>query len=246
MRRVVVSEFLSLDGVAQAPGGPDEDRDGGFRHGGWHMVYVDELAGAWVNTAVAEAGALLLGRRTYEIFAAYWPNAPAEEWEIARPLNEMPKYVVSHTLKEPLAWQNSRLLPGAGRAADHVAQAIAELRGGEGGEEAGGRAGGQGGDGKNLLVFGSTQLVHTLIEFGLVDEFRLMIDPVILGPGKRIFLGGGTAGCELPGFDPAALRALRLAESRVTKTGAILARYVPAVSAAPAGPDASAVPGVPA
>ena len=100
MPRIIVNEFLSLDGVAQAPGGPDEDRDGGFRHGGWHMPYMDDIAGAWVDKGMTQAGGLLLGRRTYDIFAAYWPDASEAEQEIARPLNEMPKYVVSRTLKD--------------------------------------------------------------------------------------------------------------------------------------------------
>ncbi len=194
MPRIIVNEFLSLDGVAQAPGGPDEDRDGGFRHGGWHMPYMDDIGGAWVDKGMAQAGGLLLGRRTYDIFAAYWPNASEAEQEIARPLNEMPKYVVSRTLKEPLAWHNSTLLHG------EVAEAVANLRKGEG---------------ANLLVFGSTQLVRTLVEYGLVDEFWLMIDPVILGDGKRIF-GGDRE-----------MHAYRLLESQVTGTGAILARYAP-------------------
>jgi dihydrofolate reductase len=196
MRRVIVNEFLSLDGVAQAPGGADEDTSGGFAHGGWHMRFMeDELAQNWVLASIVEAGGFLLGRRTFEIFAAYWPNAPEEEQVIAEPLNTKPKYVVSTTLSEPLAWQNSTLLPG------EAPEAVAALK-----RE----------DGSDLHVIGSTELVQTLIEHRLVDEFRLMLDPVILGGGKRIFRDDGS------------LRALRLVDGQVTSTGAILATYAPA------------------
>jgi dihydrofolate reductase len=196
MRKVVVNEFLSLDGVAQAPGGADEDASGGFAHGGWHMRYTDdELAQRWVLASIVEAGGFLLGRRTYAIFAGYWPNAPEEEQVVAEPLNRKPKYVVSKTLTEPLEWQNSTLLDG------DVAAAVAALKQREGGD---------------LHVIGSTELVRTLIEHDLVDEFRLMIDPVLLGGGKRIFRDDGS------------LRPLRLVDGQVTSTGAILTTYGPA------------------
>jgi len=195
MRNVIANEFMSLDGVAQAPGAADEDTSGGFAHGGWHMSYFDDLSQKWVLESIVEAGGFLLGRRTYEIFAAYWPNAPAEEQVIAEPLNTKPKYVASTTLPEPLAWQNSTLLHG------DVAEAVAALK-----EE----------DGADLHMIGSTELVQVLIEHGLVDEFRLMIDPVTLGGGKRIFRDDGS------------LRPLRLVNSEVTTTGAILATYAPA------------------
>jgi dihydrofolate reductase len=196
MRKLVVNEFLSLDGVAQAPGGDGEDTSGGFAHGGWHMRYMeDELAQRWVLESIVEASAFLLGRRTYEIFAAYWPNASEEEQVIAEPLNTKPKYVASTTLTEPLGWQNSRLLEG------DVAAAVAGLK-----QE----------DGGDLHVIGSTQLVHELIERGLVDEFRLMLDPVLLGGGKRIFRDDGS------------LKQLRLVDGQVTSMGAILATYAPA------------------
>jgi dihydrofolate reductase len=196
MRKVIVNEFLSLDGVAQAPGGADEDPSGGFAHGGWHMRYMeDELAQRWVLESIAEAGGFLLGRRTYEIFAAYWPNAPAEEQVIAEPLNTKPKYVTSTTLTEPLEWQNSTLLQG------DLAEAVAPLK-----QE----------DGGDLHVIGSTELVRTLIEHDLVDEFRLMLDPVVLGGGKSIFRDDGL------------LRPLRLIDGQVTSSGAILATYTPA------------------
>ena len=195
MRKVIVNEFMSLDGVVQAPGGADEDTSGGFVHGGWHLGYFDERSQGWVLEGIVEAGGFLLGRRTYEIFAAYWPNAPEEEQVLAEPLNTKPKYVASTTLTEPLAWQGSTLLEG------DVAEAVVALK-----EE----------DGTDLHVIGSAELVRTLIERGLVDELRLMIDPLVLGGGKRVFRDDGT------------LRALRLVEGEVTSTGAILATYAPA------------------
>jgi dihydrofolate reductase len=195
MRKVIVNEFLSLDGVAQAPGGAEEDTDGGFAHGGWHMQYMeDEPTQQWVLRSIVEAGGFLLGRRTYEIFAAFWPNAPEEEQVVAEPLNTKPKYVVSTTLAEPLEWQNSTLVEG------EVADAVAALK-----QE----------DGGDLHVIGSTELVRTLIENGLVDELRLMIDPVAVGGGKRIFP------------DDAELKPWRLVDGQVTSKGALLATYAP-------------------
>jgi dihydrofolate reductase len=192
MRKVIVNEFMSLDGVMQAPGGADEDTSGGFAHGGWHLRYFDDVSQKWVLDSIVEAGGFLLGRRTYEIFAAYWPNASEEEQVIAEPLNTKPKYVASTTLSEPLEWQNSTLLQG------DVPEAVAALK-----QE----------DGPDVHVIGSTQLVGALIERDLVDEFRVMIDPVVLGGGKRIFRNDGT------------LRPLRLVDGQVTSTGAILATY---------------------
>jgi dihydrofolate reductase len=193
MRKLIVNEFMSLDGVAQAPGGDDEDTTGGFAHGGWHMKYMDdEPAQKWVLESILQAGGFLLGRRTYEIFAAHWPNASEEEQVIAEPLNGKPKHVVSTTLTEPLEWQNSTLLQG------DVAGAVTALKHAEGGD---------------LHVIGSTELVRTLLEHDLVDELRLMIDPVVLGGGKRIFSDDGL------------LRQLRLVDGQVTGTGAILAKY---------------------
>jgi dihydrofolate reductase len=159
MRKVIVNEFMSLDGVAQAPGGADEDTSGGFEHGGWHLRYFDDSSQNWVVEGLPKTGGFLLGRRTYEIFAAYWPNAGEEEQVIAQPLNTLPKYVASTTLSEPLEWQNSTLLQG------DVAEAVAALK-----QE----------EGDDLHVIGSTELVHTLIEHDLVDEFRVMIDPLLL------------------------------------------------------------------
>jgi dihydrofolate reductase len=193
MRKVIVNEFVSLDGVAQAPGGDEEDPSGGFRHGGWHMQYMeDDAAMTWVLASIVEAGGFLLGRRTYEIFAAYWPNASEEEQVVAEPLNTKPKYVASTTLSEPLEWQGSTLLEG------DLGEAVTALK-----QESGG----------DVHVIGSTRLVQTLIERDLVDELRLMIDPVALGGGKRFFPEDGT------------LRSLRLVDSQVSGGGAILATY---------------------
>jgi dihydrofolate reductase len=195
MRRLIVYEFMSLDGVVQAPGAADEDRSGGFRHGGWHLRYFDDLSQKWALESLTGAGGFIFGRRTYEIFAAYWPNAPAEEQVLAQPLNTKPKYVASTTLTEPLGWQNSTVLQG------DVAEAVAALK-----QE----------NGADLHVIGSPHLVQALTEHDLVDEFRVMIDPLVLGGGKRLFRDDG------------ALRPLRLVDSQVTTTGAILASYAPA------------------
>jgi dihydrofolate reductase len=197
VRKVIVNEFMTLDGVVQAPGGDEEDTSGGFEHGGWHMPFMDEVAQKDVLEGINDAGGFLLGRRTYEIFAAYWPNAPEEEQVIAEPLNSKPKYVASTTLTEPLEWQNSTLLQG------DLPEAVAALK-----QEAGG----------DLHVIGSSDLVQTLIENDLVDELRVMIDPLIVGGGKRIFRDDG------------ALKPMRLLDSQVTSTGAVLARYAPAQS----------------
>jgi dihydrofolate reductase len=192
MRRVIVNEFVTLNGVVQAPSYADEDTSGGFEHGGWHRPYFDDASMRWVVDNVTGAGGFLLGRRTYETFAAHWPNAPGEEQVLAQPLNALPKYVASTTLSEPLEWQNSRLLQGG------VAEAVAALKQEEGGD---------------LLVIGSTVLVQTLTRHALVDEFRLMIDPLVVGGGKRLFRNDD------------ALGPLRLLHSQVTTTGAIIATY---------------------
>jgi dihydrofolate reductase len=167
MRRLIVNEFVSMDGVVQAPGGQEEDPSGGFAHGGWHMPYTqDERGQAWVMKYITEMGALVLGRRTYEIFAGYWPDAPEEQAAVAEPLNRLPKYVASTTLAEPLAWNNSRLLR------PDVATALRALKGE---------------DGRDLHVIGSAHLVRSLLAGDLVDGLRLAIDPLLLGGGKRIF-----------------------------------------------------------
>jgi dihydrofolate reductase len=192
MRRVIVQEWMTLDGVVQAPGMKDEDTRGGFEHGGWSLPYFEETSMKWVVENLNNAGGFLLGRRTYELFASHWPNASEEEQPMAEPLNSKPKYVATTTLSEPLEWENSTVLDR------DVAEAVAALK-----KE----------DGDDLLVIGSTELVKTLIEHNLVDEFRVMIDPLVVGGGKRLFPEDG------------ALSELRLLDSEPTKTGAILATY---------------------
>jgi dihydrofolate reductase len=194
MRKVIVYEWMTLDGVVQAPGEPDEDKTGGFKHGGWHMPYFDDLSREWVVQNLTAAGGFLLGRRTYESFAGHWPNASAADQVIAEPLNTLPKYVASTTLTEPMAWQNSTLLYG------DLAEAVVALKQAKG---------------ASLYVLGSANLVQTLLEHDLVDEFRVMIDPLVVGGGKRIFNGDGV------------LRPLQLLDSQVTSTGAIIATYAP-------------------
>jgi dihydrofolate reductase len=192
MRRLIVDEFMSLDGVVQAPGAADEDTSGGFAHGGWNLPYFDDRSQEWVLEGITSAGGFVLGRGTYEIFAAYWPNASEEEQVIAEPLNTKPKHVASRTLTEPLDWQNSTLLDG------EVVEAVRALK-----QE----------DGGDLHVIGSPQVVESLLDGGIVDELRVMIDPLVLGGGKRIFRDDGVR------------RPLRLVDSQVTSTGAILATY---------------------
>jgi dihydrofolate reductase len=169
MRRVIINEQLTLDGVMQGPGAPDEDRSGGFEHGGWAMSYFDEVMGKAAGEGMGSAGGLLLGRMTYEIFAAYWPKQ-GDEVPFASFLNSVPKYVASRTLREPLEWNNSHLLKG------DVGEAVRRLK-----EE----------DGGDLVVLGSGDLAQTLIEEGLIDVYELWIDPVVLGSGKRLFREGG-------------------------------------------------------
>ena len=164
MAKVIVNEFLTLDGVMQAPGGADEDRSGGFDQGGWQFRYeMDERSGEFVDASFRRAGALLLGHNTYDIFAGYWPTAADD---LAAIMNGLPKYVASRTLSEPLSWENSTLLKG------DTAEAVARLK--ESLE-------------KDLLVFGSGDFVQTLIRNRLVDEFRLAIYPLVIGKGKRLF-----------------------------------------------------------
>jgi dihydrofolate reductase len=192
MRKVIVNEWMTLDGVVQAPGYADEDTTGGFAHGGWHLRHFDDMSRKWVVAGYEQASGFLLGRRTYQQLASYWPHAAEEEQAVAQPLNTLPKYVASTTLAEPLAWQNSALLTGG------VAGAVAGLK-----HETGG----------DLHVIGSTTLVHTLAEHDLIDAFRVMIDPLVIGGGKRVFRDDGV------------LRPLQLEEHQVTTTGAILATY---------------------
>lgn len=171
MRKLIASEWMSLDGVVQAPAYVDEDESGGFQHGGWNVRYLDETAMSWISANVTEAGGYVLGRRTYETFAAYWPKAADAPRTLSEPMNSLPKYVASRTLREPLSWANSRLL------GTPLAESIAALK-----RE----------NGKSLLAIGSAELVRSLLELDLVDELRLMIAPVVLGGGKRPFHADGS------------------------------------------------------
>ncbi|MEV6981587.1 dihydrofolate reductase family protein [Sphaerisporangium sp. NPDC051017] len=170
--RIVTVSFISLDGVVQAPGGPDEDTDGGFAHGGWSFPFFDpEIVGGAFDDAISKAGALLYGRRTWTGMAAAWPQQAGDPF--ADRMNSIAKYVVSDTLADnELTWNNTTRIPGR-EAVDR----IRELHKADGGD---------------LLVMGSPTLVRTLLSEGLVDELRLITTPVILGGGKSIFPGDGT------------------------------------------------------
>jgi dihydrofolate reductase len=192
MRKLVVNTFTTLDGVMQAPGGPEEDTAGGFEHGGWSFGYWDEPMGEWMGEFMGKPFDLVLGRKTYEIFAAYWPQAGDAPG--AEQLNRATKYVASRTL-ESVDWENSRLLEG------DAADAVARLK-----EQ----------DGPELQVHGSSNLIQTLLQQALIDEFRVWIFPVVLGSGKRLF-GDGT----LPA-------GLELVDSKTSTTGVIFATYAPA------------------
>ncbi len=170
--KIVVNEFMSLDGVVQAPGGPDEDRDGGFAHGGWSMPYFDpDVMAATIDRTFAAADTLLFGRRTWQVSADAWPQRAGDPFSDR--INAMPKYVASRTLSDGDMTWNTTLLP-----ADDAMRAIRELRARDGGD---------------LLVYGSPTLVGQLIAADLVDELNLMISPVILGGGKRLFADDGRA-----------------------------------------------------
>jgi dihydrofolate reductase len=165
MRRVIVPTFVTLDGVMQAPGGPDEDRDGGFEHGGWSAGYWNDELGELMGQSMSDPFDLLLGRRTYEIFAAHWPNTDEPPAEL---FNSITKYVATTTLDE-LDWVNSKRIEG------DVAEGVRALKAE---------------DGPDLQVHGSATLIQTLLEHGLVDEFQLKIYPLVLGTGKRLFDDG--------------------------------------------------------
>jgi dihydrofolate reductase len=168
MRKLVVTTFLTLDGVMQAPGGPDEDRDGGFELGGWSVGYWDEMMGRVAEEIHLEAGEVLFGRRSYELLAGYWPKVGDDD-PMAAKLNAVRKHVASRSI-EKLEWQNSTLLEG------DVAQAVARLKSEDGGP---------------LLVIGSSKLIQTLLRHDLVDTFKVWTFPVVVGEGKRLF-GDGT------------------------------------------------------
>jgi dihydrofolate reductase len=188
VRELVVLTFLTLDGVMQAPGGPDEDPESGFEHGGWSAGYWDEQIEDAMGESMSKPFDLVLGRKTYEIFAAHWPHSDDPGAEL---LNGATKHVAS-TTRNKLEWENSRLIEG------DVPEGIRALKAE---------------DGPELQVHGSANLIQTLLEHGLVDEFRLKVYPLVLGQGKRLF-GDGTAPA---GFD--------LAGSRASSSGVIIATY---------------------
>ena len=193
MKKLVVGEFLTLDGVMQAPGGPQEDTEGGFKYGGWQIQYGDAEGGKIIGEFIAGVDALLLGRVTYQIFAAYFPNAPEDD-PIVNKLNSMPKYVVSTTL-ERVEWNNSMLIK------KNVREEVAKLK----------QKPGSG----FLQVIGSGKLAQYLMKAGLVDEYFLMIHPLILGSGKRLFDNG---------VGP---MNLRLVDTKTTGSGVVILTYQP-------------------
>jgi dihydrofolate reductase len=193
MGKVIVFTNVSLDGVMQAPGRPDEDLRGGFKYGGWGTPYA---AMAQAGESIANMGALLLGRRTYEDFYAIWPGRKDSPFSAI--LDTMQKYVASTTLSEPLAWSNSTLLKG------DIAQAVSRLK-----ED----------QGTDLVVMGSGKLVRSLMQSHLIDEYVLLIHPLILGSGRHLFSNGGE------------YIAFRLVATRTTTTGVVIATYQPAIGA---------------
>jgi dihydrofolate reductase len=191
MTRVVVINHLTLDGVMQAPGRRDEDTRGGFAHGGWAGPNVDGVVNAAMGARMPRSRGLVLGRRSYEDMLGYW-NTQDSPFKDA--LNSAPKFVASRTLREPLPWPNSTLLSG------DVAEAVTRLK-----EP----------PGKDLNVMGSGELLQTLMRHGLIDEYLLLIHPLVLGTGRRLFADGGP---------PASLR---LVDSTVSTTGVLIATYQP-------------------
>ncbi len=191
MARVVVINHLTLDGVMQAPGRRDEDTRGGFALGGWAGPNVDGVVNDAMGARMPQSGGLLLGRRSYEDMLGYWNTQDSPFKGI---LNSAPKYVVSTTLREPLPWPNSTLLRG------EVAEAVSRLR-----QQ----------PGKDLNVMGSGELIQTLMPHGLIDEYLLLIHPLVLGAGRRLFPDGGP---------PASLR---LVDSTASTTGVLIATYRP-------------------
>jgi dihydrofolate reductase len=189
MRKLVAVESITLDGVMQAPGRPDEDTRGDFEHGGWAVRYSDEVMGRAMGERMAAAGPLVLGRRTYEDFAGYWPKQADNPYTEA--LNSAQKYVASTTLEEPLPWQNSTLLAG------DAVEAVCKLK-----EESA----------HDLGILGSGELARALFREALIDEFVLLIHPLVLGSGQRLFADGGPTEFEL-------------ADSLTTTTGVVIATY---------------------
>ncbi len=190
MRKIVVFISLTLDGVIQAPGRPDEDRRGGFEYGGWGLPYADPEMGKAAGESMATTGGLLFGRRTYEDFYSVWPNRTDNPF--TEVLNNTQKYVASRTLKEPLAWMNSTLLKGD--AVDAVARLKHQ-------------------PGKDIVVLGSGELVQSLMRGRLIDRYVLLIHPLILGSGRRLFTDTGSRA------------ALELIDTKTTSTGVVIATY---------------------
>src|ERR1700674_4900341 len=197
MSKIVAFTSLTLDGVMQAPGRPDEDRSGGFEHGGWAMPYADQEMGKVSGQSMASTGALIFGRRTYEDFHGVWPKR-TDDNPFTAVLNNTQKYVASTTLKEPLPWVNSTLLKG------DAAEAVARLKAQPG---------------KDFVVLGSGVLLQSLMRRNLVDEYVLLIHPLLLGSGRRLFTDGGQ------------FAALRLIDAKSTTTGVVIATYQPAETA---------------
>ena len=197
--RVVANEFMSLDGVVQAPGGPDEDTDGGFTHGGWSAPYFDpEVMGAMISDGMITVEALLFGRRTWQAMAAAWPDRGGDPY--ADQMNSIKKYVASRTLtSDDLTWNNTTLL-----SPEHTIADIAALRSQGGGD---------------LLIWGSASLVMVLLAEGLIDELNVMIEPILLGGGKRIFPDDGTA------------RPMQLVTCVTAATGVQVCKYRPSALA---------------
>src|SRR6266581_7413093 len=194
MRRIVVSEFVSLDGVMQAPGGREEDASGSFKHGGWSFKFRDDQVPKYKLDELKASDSLLLGRVTYEEFAKAWPSRK-DDMGFADKINNMPKYVVSTTLKK-LDWNNSRLIK------TNVVEEVKKLK-----QQ----------PGKDILVYGSGKLVNTLLQHDLVDELRLMVHPVVLGSGRRLFDENAEA-----------MKVLKLAASKTFPSGIVLLSYYPA------------------
>ena len=193
MPKIIVNAFLTLDGVMQGPGGPDEDPEGGFLHGGWQAPYDDDVVGRLVTEGITDADGFLLGRKTYDIFASYWPKITDPNNSIATVLNSRPKYVLSRRL-EHVTWNNSSLIK------DEVVAELRKLR-----QQ----------PGQALHTWGSTNALQTLLKNDLIDEYRLFVFPLVLGPGKRLF-GSGTV--------PMALKQV---ESVTTGKGATYYRLEP-------------------
>jgi dihydrofolate reductase len=192
--RLTLTTFLSLDGVIQAPGMPDEDRSGDFPHGGWLVPYADADMGRIVTDVFAKTDAFLLGRKTYEIFAAHWPRVTDPDDPVATALNRLPKYVVSRTLAKA-EWNNSTVIRG------DIPKQVAELKRRHE---------------REILIQGSSELLQTLLANNLVDEYRLLLFPVVLGSGKRLFGSGAVPS------------ALTLLDTRATSTGVVVNTYRPA------------------